>query len=136
MTVPLESLSWMRLASGPDTQPEHLPYAGQIIGVPPGTDVGSGPTNPGIILGVRGYPEQRPPGSVPPIDWVMTSSLPTVARDYIHAIPDTGWVRPESEATFQAMARALIEFPVPMASVGDLLTQLWTAAVLNERAVP
>jgi hypothetical protein len=127
-------LSWMILVTGADTQPEHVQYAGRIIGVPAGTNVGSGPTNPGRILGVWGYPVANPPESLVPISWVMTSSLPGVYKDYIHAIPDTGWVDEAAEIVFQNMARALIEFPVPAAQVGELLTQLQAAAVANERA--
>jgi hypothetical protein len=133
MTSPNE-LTWMQLTAGPDTQPDHQAYAGRIIGVPPGTDVGSGPTAPGRILGVYGYPVANPPGSPVPMNWVMTSSLPGAAKDYIHNIPDTGWLDTDSEEVYRSMARALIEFPVPMAQVGELLTALWTAAVLNERA--
>jgi hypothetical protein len=134
MSQPLTDLTWMQLTAGPDTQPEHQQYAGRIIGVPPGTNVGSGPTNPGKILGVWGYPVTNPPGSPVPVNWVMTSSLPGAYRDYIGNIPDTGWVDGNAEIVFQDMARALIEFPVPAAQVGELLTALWTASVANERA--
>lgn len=134
MSAPLNDLSWMVLTTGPDTQPEHMQYGGRIIGVPSGTDVGSGPSNPGRILGVWGYPVANPPGSPVPTNWVMTSSLPGAYRDYIHNIPNTGWLDPATETTFQNVARALIEFPVPAAQVGEVLTLLWTAAVTNERA--
>ena len=125
----------MELTVGPDTEPEHVGYAGRIIGVPPGTDVGSGPTAPGNILGVYGYPVPAEPGALIPLDWVMTSVLPQVARDYIHNVPDTGWVVPAAETVYQDMSRALLERGIAMPDVGSLITALWTAAVANERAV-
>lgn len=136
MSAPLNELMWMTLVTGADTQPEHVQYAGRVLGVPAGTDVGSGPTNPGKILGVYGYPVAAAPGALIPTNWVMSSSLPTAAKTYIHNIPNTGWLVPAAETAFQDEARKLIVFGAPMAEVGVLLTNLWTAAVTNERAVP
>jgi hypothetical protein len=132
MTAPnIDGYTIVELTAGPDTQPEHMNLDGMLMALPVGTDIGSGPTSPGKIMGVYGYPDGL--GGSGKLRWVMSSSLPTVAKSYIHSIPDTGWVDTESETAVRNIGRALIERGIPMADVGTVLTTVHNAAVTNER---
>lgn len=129
--VPIEGYTYVVLTSGPDTQPEHAQFDGVILAIPEGTDLGSGPTAPGKWRGVFGYPNGTTPTGL--MRWVMSSSLPAVAKTFIQNLPDTGWLRAESEQTYRQMSRLLIERGISMSDVGTLITALHNASIANER---
>ena len=133
MTLPVvPGQTYVRLVAGPDTQPDHVGLDDVIMSIPEGTDVGSGPTAPGKIMGVYGYPDGTDPVSGK-LRWVMSSSLPTVAKAFIHSMPDTGWLDAASETAVRNIAQSMIERGIPMNDVGTVLTTIHNAAVTNER---
>lgn len=138
MTAPTpETLTWLTLVAGPDTQPNHTQFAGRIVGVPAGTDLGSGPTSPGRVFGVYGYPRPaQNPESVTALEWVLSSSLPAAAKAFIDGLPATGWLDADARTSYETIGRALIERGIPMADVGTVVRTLHDAAVANADAAP
>lgn len=129
--APIDGYNFVVLTAGPDTQPEHMQYDGIIMALPVGADVGSSASSPGLIKGVRGYPNGT--NELGMLRWVMSSDLPTVAKTFIHNLPDTGWVDANAENTYRTMVRALVNRGIPMADIGTLITNLHNASVVNER---
>lgn len=135
MTSPvpdIEGYTFVELTAGPDTLPAHIGLDGVLMAIPAGTDIGSGPTSPGRIMGVYGYPWNVNPATGK-LRWVMSSSLPTVAKSFVHQLPDTGWLDAASEAAVRNIAKSMIERGIPMNDVGTVLTTVHNAAVTNER---
>jgi len=129
--TPISGYTFVVLTAGPDTQPEHMQYDGVILAVPTGSDIGSSETSPGRMLGVRGYPNGTTETGL--LRWVMSSDLPTVAKSFIHNMPDTGWVDTNAEQTYREMVREMINRGIPMADIGVLVTSLHNASIANER---
>lgn len=134
MTSP-EGLTWIRLVTGPDTQPGNEQYNGRIIGFPAGgQNIGSGPDSPGQLYGIHGYPTPSAAGSGVAVDFVMTGPLPPAVVDAIRQIPDGGWVDTTARQLVRQQVRRLILAAVPSADALDVATIVHDAAVANERA--
>ena len=96
MTSPIASFIGVVFTADTDTPAESLPYAGQTFLIPPEylTVLGSGPTNPGILLGIRGYHIATGPTGH---QWLMTAPIGNAVRDAILAIPGAhSWTVPAS----------------------------------------
>lgn len=133
MTSPISSFVGVVFTADADTPPESLPYDGKTFLVPPEylAAIGSGPGNPGVLIGIRGYHiAAGPTGHV----WLMTAPVSNAVRDGILAIPGGhAWTVPASLTTFRNVAVTLIkDFGVPAPSVVTQLTALYNAAVTND----
>lgn len=131
MTVPIDGYTYVELVAGADTLPEHSGLNGVLMAVPTGADIGSGPLNPGKIKGVFGYPDGV--GDRGMLRWVLSNTLPGVAKAFIAGLPDIGWVDPAARTAVEDIARSMVARGIPMPDVGAVLTAIHNAAVSNER---
>jgi hypothetical protein len=133
VTSPIASFVGVVFTADVDTPAESLPYAGQTFLIPPEylTAIGSGPSNPGVLIGIRGYHVAAGPTGH---QWLMTAPIGNAVRDAILAIPGAhSWTVPAAAATYRNMALVLIrDFGVPAPSAVTALTNLYNAAVTND----
>lgn len=133
MTSP-EQYTPIRLVESPDTQPEHLPYAGMVVMVPPGYPLGSGSTNPSRLLGIHGW-TQTGTGN-PPTEWVMSSVLDASTVAFIRTIPPTGWGDLAQRTVYRQQVRRMIQAGLSAADARDIARLLYLAAAANELVAP
>jgi hypothetical protein len=133
MTSPISSFVGVVFTADADTPAESLPYDGKTFLVPPEylTAIGSGPGNPGILIGIRGYHVAAGPTGH---QWLMTAPVNNAVRDAILAIPGVhSWTVQASFVAFRNAAVTLIrDFGVPAPTVVTALTNLYSAAVTND----
>lgn len=132
MSSPLSAFVEVTFVATADTPAVSQPYAGKVISIPPEylTVIGSGPSSPGKLLGVRGYMQTN--ATTGAREWVMTDVLDTATRDAIRTIPPGGWVNLDARQVYRQQARRMIEsWNVPTADVIDVEQKLYAAAVLN-----
>jgi hypothetical protein len=113
-------------------------YGGKVFLIDPATmgEIGSGPSNPGYLLGVRGYMQA---GTDTAQQWVMQGLITAAMIAQFNAIPGThSWTSPSASQTFVSYGRALLNPPynAPAPDVMALLQALYTAAVLNYTTAP
>lgn len=87
MTLPVDSLTYVRLINTPATPPEWVQYANRIVGLPSGSlgQIGSGSDNPGVLVGLSGYPQAPgPQETLPAVTvWFIMTRLDQVTAVYI-----------------------------------------------------
>lgn len=98
-------------------------------------NIGSGPSNPGVLMGVRGY---HVTGGPTGHQWLMTGPVTNAVRDQIGQIPGAqGWLAPGTRATYrQAAAQLIRQHGVPAPDVISILTDLYNAAAANATTAP
>ena len=133
MTQPPLNVTPVRFVAGPDAQPADAGMAGQIVLVPEGYPLGSGPTSPGRLLGVYGWTQVNPTGD-PQLEWLMGSLFDTATVAAFNAIPPDGWRDPAQRTVYRQMGVRLIEAGIAVADVRNLLRVLYRAAKANEEA--
>lgn len=137
--------TWVLMTAGADTQPAHVQYNGRVVGVPSGTNIGSGPTSPGILpLGnnilIYGYP--RPTQAVPPVtgvtlDFVMGAALSAAGVDAIRDWPSSGWLDTGQRQIVRQQVRNLItDYGLPESAALAFGKTIHDAAVANDRLRP
>lgn len=136
MTSPLGTFVDVMLVADADTPAESQPFAGQHLWLPPEylTAVGSGPSNPGYLLGIRGYMRTASTGQR---EWLMTNVLSPTTVAAVRDIPGgLGWVDTTARQVYRQQARRLIEAGMAQADTVDVLQRLYNAAVANRNATP
>lgn len=133
MTSPISSFVGVVFTADADTPAESLPYAGQTFLIAPEylTALGSGPGNPGVLIGIRGYHiAAGPTGHT----WLMIGPVNNAVRDALLGIPGAhSWTVQASFVTFRNTALVLIrDFGVPAPTAVTALTNLYNAAVTND----
>lgn len=135
MTSPLASFIMIKFQATPDTPAAAQPLDGLTFHFPPEylAGLGSGPTNPGAIKGVRGYLDEPTPGDR---RWVMTGELTAAQRAAIDAIPGgLGWVDQAARTTYIDRGRQLRrDYAVPGPDLHIILDTLYDAAATNRNA--
>lgn len=131
MTTPGEYTP-IRLVAGPDTQETDAPLAGQIVLLPPGYPLGSGPANPSRVLGIYGWTQIAAGGE---LQWLMGSILDTATVDFVRNIPPGGWIDPTQRTVYRQAVRALIQSGWTAADARTLAQNLYLAAKANEDAL-
>lgn len=135
MSSPLSSFVTITFQATADTPPAALPLDGHVFYFPPEyvAGLGSGPTNPGVIQGVRGYLDNTDPAN---LKWVMTNELTATQRAQLDAIPGgLGWVDQAARTTYINAGRALRrDYAVPGPDILTLLDTLYDAAAANRNA--
>lgn len=130
----IDMLTYLVMAADADTPAGSLPYAGRIVGLRAVdmTQLGSGPDDVGVLLGIAGYPRT---GGSTGTEFLMTPALDNVTRDFIRDIPSPKlWVDTNARANYRQVARILIrDRGVPAADVRSALKTLYDAAVANDR---
>lgn len=120
MTLPIDSLHWIRLVADATTPPEWQQYGGRIVGVdaiPP--TLGSGPDNLGSLLGLGGYPR----ASADPLtgtEFVLTRT-DTITATFIAGLRPDGWTDPTQLQAVQDAAAQAIAAGTSAADVRTLL---------------
>jgi hypothetical protein len=140
VTAPIADLIGIELVAGPDTPTEDQQHAGKILLLPPEylTKLGSGPTNPGVLLGIRGYHQT---GGSTGHQWVMAGEITQAVRNQILAIPADGWA--DTSLTTGTPLRVYVNqirrlagdpLNVSLPDVVDVANRLHDAAVANYQA--
>lgn len=129
MTLPIDSLQRVRLVADANTPALSLPYADLIVllHAEDMIQLGSGPTNPGILLGLWGYPTGVVDGVT---QYLMTNALDDVTRDFIRDIPGPlGWKDTNQRQVYRQAARQMIrDLGVPAPETRIILQTLFDAA--------
>ena len=114
-----------------DTPPEAIQFDGKTFLLSPEylSAVGSGPGNPGVIKGVRGYLTGTPGAQ----QFIMIGGIPNAARDALLAIPGAhSWTVQASFTTYRNTAIVLNrDYGVPIPTIITALTNMYNAAVTN-----
>lgn len=138
MTSPLTSFVDVTFVAIAETPTANLQYDGKMFWFPPEylSAIGSGPTNPNYIMGVRGYMQTN--ATTGRREWVMTNLLDQATRDAIRDIPGgLGWVNTNARQVYRDQARRMItSWNVPTADIVNIEKLLYDAAVLNDNTVP
>jgi hypothetical protein len=114
-----------------------MQWAGKTYLIDPATmtALGSGPSDPGKLLGVRGYRTTAPDGSA---QWLMTSPVPPAVLAAFNAMPGAnGWLDETARATYRQVGLTLLEqYGMPAPDVLSALQHLYDAAVANYTTPP
>lgn len=121
MTAPnIATLSYFLLVADVDTPANVQAYAGQVVGIPSSmlAGIGSGPDNPGHLVGLFGY---RRPYSGPTVggvtiaaEWYLAPIVPAAVAAAFEQIPGPpGWVVTASHDTYANLGITLITNPAP-----------------------
>lgn len=140
MTSPtIEDLSYFLLVVDADTPAEVAPYAGRVVGIPSSmlAGIGSGPDNPGRLVGLFGYRRAYTGPTVGGVtiaaEWYLAPPVPASVASAFNVLPGAGgWIVPASKATWAAIGTTLITNPAPSgydaATVLSAFTDLYGAA--------
>lgn len=136
--MPIDLLQAIILEADADTPATYLPYAGRVVLIHPEDmpGMGSGPTDPGKLLGILGYPNGVNAQGM--TRYLMTPALDQVTKDFIDSIPlPKVWLDTTKRNVYRTVARQLIrDYGVPAADVRTALKALYDAAVANDRLSP
>jgi hypothetical protein len=130
MTSP-EQYTAVTLVAGTDTQEADLPRVGQVVLVPPGYPLGSGPSSPSQLLGIYGWTQTGVGGRM---EWVMSSILDAATVQFIRDIPPTGWGDTAQRTIYRQQVRRMIQAGLPAVDARDIARILYLAARANEAA--
>lgn len=136
MTLPINLRPRVQMIANADTPASSLPYANLVVVLVDAdmASLGSGPDNPGQLLGVWGYPTGTVIiDGVTVTQYLMTNALDDVTRDFIRDIPGvTGWKDINQRAVYRQTARQLIrDWSVPAPEVRTYLQALFDAAKIE-----
>lgn len=121
MTSPtINTLSYFLLVADADTPAEVAGYAGRVVGIPSGMlgSIGSGPDNPGRLVGLFGYRRTYTGPTVGGVtiaaEWYLAPPVPAAVAAAFNVIPGPqGWIVPASKQTFANYGITLITHPAP-----------------------
>lgn len=133
MAAPIDQWIAVRLMVTDETPDDDVKYGGLVLALPPEQEadmVAATPTNPGRLVGVRGYHEAGGPTGH---QWFMTDAVTKAFASSIARIPGpNGWAKQSSERTFRQIGRTLVrDYNVPGAEVLSMLQQLHDAVADN-----
>lgn len=132
MTSPIADFIGVQFTADADTPAEYLTWDQKILLIAPEylTALGSGPSNPGILIGVRGY---HMAGGPTGHQWLMAAPVTNAIRDQLLAIPGAhSWTVTAARTTYRNVAITLIrDYGVPGPDVVTALQSLYNAAVTN-----
>jgi hypothetical protein len=137
VTSPIDSFLAVQFLANQYTPANYLKWDKKIFAIPPEyqTALGSGPGNPGILLGVRGYHVAAGPTGH---QWVMAPPFTPTVLAAFQAIPGAhGWLNQASLNTYQVIGLQLVEtYGATPADAVAALQSLYSAAKDNEAAQP
>jgi hypothetical protein len=129
---------YVRLVANAETPAELQVLNGVILALLPAdlAGMGSGPDNPGVLLGLKGYPV---PGGPVGTDYLMVPAIPASVIAAFNVIPGSqGWIVPAARDDFAGIGVALINtYGINASLVLGALTTMYNAAVTeySERVV-
>lgn len=134
MTSPLPSFVAVQFVTSDSTAATDLQWDQRVFLFPPEylSALGSGPANPGVLAGVRGYLAAGGPTGQ---QWVMTSWQTTAIKTAFAQVPGaTGWRSSTSRQTYANIGKTLVEtYGVTPGDAITALTNLYGAAATNEK---
>lgn len=121
MTSPtIDTLSYFLLVADAQTPPDVAAYAGRVVGIPTSllASVGSGPDNPGRLVGLFGYRRAYTGPTVGGVtiaaEWYLAPAVPASIVNAFLIIPGAeGWLVPASRDAYANVGTTLITNPAP-----------------------